>query len=292
MDSAKPISCIYHGNCPDGFGAAWAIWRALGDEVVFYPGIHGDEPPDVSGTHVIIVDFSYSLGILEKMAGEARSVLLLDHHQSAMEALEGLAVPETNWLNHMARQKLLSSKGEPFVFFDMERSGAKIAWDFFHPGIDAPLLLQHIEDRDLWRFKMPNTHEILAALYAYPYDFDVWDKLMVSDVSALVEEGRAIERRLSKDLNEFISIAKSRMIIGGFDVPVLNAPYFWAAEAGQILSAGEAFSASYFDTQEDRVFSLRSNDAGEDVSKISTAYGGGGHRNAAGFKMPRGWEGD
>ena len=37
---------------------------------------------------------------------------------------------------------------------------------------------------------------------------------------------------------------------------------------------------------------LRSTDDGLDVSEIAKQYGGGGHRNAAGFRMDSGWEGE
>jgi hypothetical protein len=29
----KPDICIYHGNCADGFGAAWAVRRRFGGAV-------------------------------------------------------------------------------------------------------------------------------------------------------------------------------------------------------------------------------------------------------------------
>jgi len=76
------------------------------------------------------------------------------------------------------------------------------------------------------------------------------------------------------------------MLIGGHDVPVANLPYMFASDAGQLMAEGERFAGSYFDTPEGRTFSLRSTDAGMDVSEIAQQYGGGGHRNAAGFRVP------
>jgi nanoRNase/pAp phosphatase (c-di-AMP/oligoRNAs hydrolase) len=72
-------------------------------------------------------------------------------------------------------------------------------------------------------------------------------------------------------------------------VPVVNLPYMMASEAANRLAEGEPFAAAYFDRADARVFSLRSRG---DVSAIAKAYGGGGHRNAAGFQGPIGWEGD
>jgi hypothetical protein len=79
--------CIYHGNCQDGFGAAWTVRHALGDRVEFYPGIYQNEPPDVTGRDVIIVDFSYKRPVIEAMALKAHSILILDHHKSAVADL-------------------------------------------------------------------------------------------------------------------------------------------------------------------------------------------------------------
>ena len=81
--------CIYHGNCADGFGAAWAVRAALKD-VEFFTGHYGDDPPDVTGRHVIMVDFSYKRPVLDRMAMAARSILILDHHKSAAEDLVGI----------------------------------------------------------------------------------------------------------------------------------------------------------------------------------------------------------
>jgi uncharacterized protein len=82
------------------------------------------------------------------------------------------------------------------------------------------------------------------------------------------------------------------MQIGGHRVPVANLPAYLASDAGHLLAEGNPFAAIYFDSAEGRKFSLRSTDAGLDVAQIAQSYGGGGHRNAAGFKMPIGWEGD
>lgn len=45
--------CIYHGNCADGFGAAWAVRKALGD-IEFYAGKYQEPPPDVTGMHQVL----------------------------------------------------------------------------------------------------------------------------------------------------------------------------------------------------------------------------------------------
>lgn len=257
--------CIYHGNCADGFGAAWAVRKALGESVAFHPGVYQAAPPDVTDKDVLLVDFSYKRPMLLEMAAKARSILILDHHKSAAEDLVDLPA------------NVLAS-------FDMERSGARIAWDHFFPNDAPPPLLLHIEDRDLWRFALAKTREIQANVFSYPYDFQVWDELMAANVADLAKEGEAIERKHFKDIAELLGVCTRRMVIGGHNVPVANLPYTLTSDAGHALAKGEPFACCYWDTPGGRVFSLRSTDDGLDVSEIAKQYGGGGHRNAAGFK--------
>src|SRR5262249_46835791 len=88
----KPL-CIYHGGCDDGFAAAWVVRKALGGEVDFYPGVYQKDPPAHDGRDVIFVDFSYKRPVLEAMAQQAASVLILDHHKTAAEDLCDLPQP-------------------------------------------------------------------------------------------------------------------------------------------------------------------------------------------------------
>lgn len=277
-DNKTKLLCIYHGNCPDGFAAAWAVRYALGNEVEFYKGIHQQSPPDVSGRDVALVDFSYKRDVLENMILTAASITILDHHISAEKDLADLL-----------------SSGQIKGLFDMNKSGAMLAWEWFNPGVPAPKLIEHIQDRDLWQFKLPGTREVHAAVSSYPYDFEIWDPLMESTsygLEVLKRDGKAIERRLQKDINDLIASGVRRMVIGGYDVPVLNASSAYVSDAGNIMSKDEAFAACYWDHPDGRSFSLRSSETGIDVSEVARLYGGGGHAKAAGFTVDLGWEGE
>jgi uncharacterized protein len=270
--------CIYHGNCLDGFAAAWAVRYALGDGVEFYKGIHQQSPPEVKDRDVFLVDFSYKKQVLEKMLKTAASITILDHHISAEKDLS----------------ELLKS-GEIKGLFDMNKSGAMLAWQWFNPDKQAPKLIAFIQDRDLWQFKLEGTREVHAALSSYPYDFALWDKLMASnddELEALKRDGVAIERRLQKDVKELIASGVRRMLIGGYDVPVLNASSAYVSDAGHIMSIGEPFAACYWDHPDGRSFSLRSSEEGINVAEVAKRYGGGGHEKAAGFTVEIGWEGE
>lgn len=261
-----PKICIYHGNCADGFTSAWVVRKALGESVEFHPGVYQDAPPDVTGKDVLLVDFSYKRPVLEAMLDQAASVIVLDHHKTAEADLRDL----------------------PGVIsvFDMNRSGARITWDYFFPTVEPPALLKHVEDRDLWRFALRKTREIQASVFSYPYEFAAWDFLMEqADLNQLAVEGEAIERKHFKDIRELIGVVTRNMVIGGYLVPVANLPYTLTSDAGHILAKDKPFAGCYWDTPDGRVFSLRSTDAGVDVSEIAKQYGGGGHRNASGFRL-------
>ena len=101
------VLCIYHAFCADGFGAAWIVRRALGDGVEFHAASYGQEPPDVTGRDVLMVDFSYKRPVLVQMAAKAKSILILDHHKTAQADLVDL--PDNVQ-----------------TIFDMERSGAML----------------------------------------------------------------------------------------------------------------------------------------------------------------------
>lgn len=277
------ILCIYHGNCADGFGAAWAVRHALGEEnVEFFAGFYGKPAPDVTGRKVVMVDFSYKRPVLDAMAERAQSILILDHHKSAAEDLVGLPPPPP-----LPRGSGWVPETGVYAWFDMDHSGAMLAWNHFNTD-DPPELLRHIEDRDLWKFKLHGTREVQIALFSYPYDFEIWNSFMDGGAMAcskLYLEGEAIQRKHMKDIAEFRGVAERRMLILGHNVPVLNAPYFHSSEAGQQMAAEQPFAACYWDQPDGRVFSLRSAETGIDVSAIAKRYGGGGHKNAAGFKI-------
>lgn len=293
MNADKPL-CIYHGNCADGFGAAWAVRKALGNEVEFHPGVYQDPPPDVTGRNVLMVDFSYKRPVLDEVHRTAKSLLVLDHHKTAADDLAGIRPPfGPGWERHLQNvyQDDCENCPQPYALFDMERSGAGIAWDFFHHDKPRPALINHIEDRDLWRFKLAGTREIQAAVFSYPYDFEIWDKLMDSDPMELFGQGSAIERKHHKDIAELVAVCQRTMEIASYTVPVASLPYTLTSDAGHLMADnwcdGTFFAACYWDTEEGRVFSLRSTEAGMDVSEIAKHFGGGGHKHAAGFRVPR-----
>jgi hypothetical protein len=289
----KPDLCIYHGGCDDGFAAAWAIWKRWPD-IEFVPGIYGKEPPIVEGKRVLMVDFSYKRDVLEEMSAWAVDITILDHHKTAQADLETFAILNPIDADNIdvvlaATQPAL---GNIRAEFDMARSGAVMAWQFAWPLDRLPMFLRLIEDRDLWKFKFgEDTKQFSAALRTHPMDFLVWDQL-VGSWGALVEDGKAILRAHNANIAKFLADAYTD-VIDGMTVPVVNVPYHYASDTAHALleKFPEApFTACWFRRGDGMTqFSLRSEDRRVDVSEIAKKFGGGGHRNAAGFQVAPIW---
>jgi uncharacterized protein len=266
---------LYHSNCYDGFGAAYAAWKALGDSAKYIPVSYGYPPPEMlDGEVVYIVDFSYPKDVMLSLC-EKYHVVVLDHHKTAQANFEGLSHPNLT------------------AVFDMDKSGAMLSWEYFHrypaeaPSdiglpVPAPMLIQHIQDRDLWLFKLDGSAKIHKALVSYPMDFKLWDSF---DVEQLKIEGETCER-LYTSLVDNICKKPWNMLIGGVLVPVVNTSIAWS-EVGDTLvkkNPEAPFVASFTQFEDQIMFSLRSRSE-FDVSEIAKKYGGGGHKNAAGFKV-------
>ena len=273
----KPL-VVYHKSCSDGFGAMWCFWQKFGDSYEYTPGSYAEGHFDLDSFRdrdVVLVDFSYKRSVVAEIIEVAKSVKIIDHHKSALEDLEGL-------------------EGLDFCNSTIEHSGAMLAWMYLNPGVEAPWVIQLIEDRDLWRFKHAVTKDFSQYLFSLDYDINVWDQVIQeaeepNTFFSMCKEGAAIERKHLKDINELKKYTRW-MTIGGFIVPVMNVSYMMASDAGNQLckeNPDVPFAATYYDSDKGRHFSLRSIELGADVSKIAFMYGGGGHLHASGFNVTR-----
>ena len=252
---------LYHANCADGFGAAWAAWRKFGDAADYIPVRHGAPPPELrDGSEVYILDFCYRRDVIESMHARFDRLAIVDHHRTAEQELMGL----------------------DYAVFDNDRSGAVLAWHYFHPDQDVPALLRYVMDNDLWLFELPDSREVSAALSSYPMEFDVWSRL---DVRTLAKEGVPILRYKQEQVAMLAHEAR-RASIAGHPVLVVNASTFGSEVGASLLKQHPDidFVAIYFDRSDGiRQWSLRSRED-FDVSVIARLYQNGGHRQAAGFE--------
>jgi len=259
---------IYHKDCFDGMAAAWAVNKYLREkgivEIQLVPATYGDIPPNVIDKTVTIVDFSYPQAVLNQMIKEARSLIVLDHHKTAEEDL----------------------KGFPHAVFDMHRSGAGIAWDWFFLGRPRHWLIDCIEDRDLWRFNHPLTKKQMGWISTVPFTLEAYEELSEMDPQVVATKGEGILKYIHKYGLKAIDHAVMRDI-GGYAFWIINISYQNCSEHLDLMMDQKGFDrAAYFFLRDDGKwqFGLRSRGV-FDVASIAKKYGGGGHKNASGFTV-------
>ena len=270
----KEIVVIYHGKCPDGFGGAYAAWKKFGDSAEYVAVDYGDEPvADLAGREVYIVDFCYEdTEVMATLARDCKKLVVLDHHQSNQAIVE--SAPE-----HV---------------FDAKRSGATIAWTYFHPGEPVPSLMKYLEDGDLYLYTLPETRDIFSYLMNTPYDFAAWDTLAMQLEDS---SGRAKVLQTAKAYTEFFESLGNRSVDRAKKVHFEGREIYFAATHPDITMKSFVGNQLYKKlppyalvvTAHPNGFgvSIRG-DGSVDVSKIAAKYGGGGHPGSAGFFVPNG----
>lgn len=276
---------IHHGPCFDGFTAAWIAKGRFPDAVLHETGYH-TAPPDVRGRTVLIADFSYPRDVLLRMADEAAHITVLDHHKTAAEDLGSLA----------------GTRDDLEIIFDMERSGAGLTWDYLYPAKPRPPIVDHVEDRDLWRFDFDNTKAFHAAMACYPFTLFSWNVIhneSTSDYSGFVRSGRAVLSFIESTAQRIADRAVEDVLPDGTPCWSVNVPVELVAETGHLVMTTRTpmhvFLGWSYDAEKGVYYcSLRSRDGGPDVSALAKKFGGGGHRNAAAFRSttpPPSWRG-
>ena len=270
---------IYHGNCHDGFCAAWLYWRSkYHDEYTKYiPSKYGYKPPSMRASDTVyLFDFSYKREQLEKIHRQVRWLWVFDHHVSAQKDLDGL----------------------DYCTFDMQKSGARLVHEWLiskaQTDGDAPeyenWLVDYTEDRDLWRWKLPGSQETIAGLSTFPRKFRVWERLYGKGQEDLQRLGTPVYRYMNNVIRKYTKPKLvSYSVIGGEVVPSLNCtdPYLVSEICGELnlQYSTMPFAATFVLKDDCIVYSLRTRREDVDVSKIASLYGGGGHKQAAGFKV-------
>lgn len=264
--------CIYHANCLDGIAAAWVVWKYFDGNVKLISAQYKSKLPEgLEGKNVFVVDFSYPLPEMVELASMCHLVVL-DHHDTAERVCADLRT-------HLDP----SSEYETNVIFDMKRSGAGMAWDYFYPLVKPPLGIELVQDRDLWKFKNPLTKSWTAAAFSYPLTVESIDTLMATDPYTVKQIGDAL---LRKQELEVAKIAKTFHLldIDGVTFAAVNANYCFASDLGDALKHHGYPVAVYANGRDSRYYSLRSD--AYPVNVIAERFGGGGHVQAAAFTLP------
>lgn len=267
---------LYHGrSCPDGFAAALAAWLFYEGQAEFLGLDHGDiqtvtDLPPLDGRAVYILDFSFSKEILRGMDERAAKLVMLDHHKSAADHLDGFE----------CRCGV--------IHFDMHKSGARLAWEFFHPEQPVPDLVRFVEDRDIWVWQYPESAGFLAALDMEPFEFERWRQIAGFDAMQLalyVERGRAMDEKFNK-LAEGIAESAQTLTFNGIKGLMVNAPSVFHSEVGDLLSKQSATFALMWSV--DKTGGIKAglrSQRGFNCIPLAESMRGGGHAQACGFKM-------
>ncbi|GBG14880.1 NADH:ubiquinone oxidoreductase subunit L [Novimethylophilus kurashikiensis] len=267
--SDKPI-IIYHSPCPDGFGAAYAAWRKFGYDAEYVPADHDAYPVlDVKGRDVFILDFSFPVSMMEAMHASARRVVTIDHHKTAQESLAGF----------------------PDVKFDLTKSGARLAWEYFHPGTPVPYLIQAIEDRDIWVWRLPDSREFLSHLDTLPFSFEVWDQIASQEKAELDEfiAAGALMVQKFESLADTLAADAEPVTLFGVEGHKVNCSYLFSNDVGvRLYSKSNSFAMVWWLEPGMLRVSLRAKKGGLDVSAFAKRFGGGGHPGSAAFRFKLG----
>ncbi|MFA5172938.1 MAG: DHHA1 domain-containing protein [Candidatus Paceibacterota bacterium] len=273
-DKNKKIAVIYHRDCEDGFSAAWVAWKKFGNKADYFPMFYQSGwPKGLKKKEIYMVDFSYLPEELKEIKKNNEKVIVIDHHKTAEE----------------------SFKKADGGLFDLKHSGATLAWKYFFPNKKVPLLLEYVEDGDLWLFKKKNPKEMMAYISTLSFDFRVFDKAAKDFESSekrkiFLEKGKSILKHDQKMIEEIFESGAEEVIFEGKKIFAVNSPVL-VSELGHFLRKKKPPMAIIWHKKNDgRIkVSLRSDgkvDVGEIAQKM--AKGGGGHKAAAGFVLEKG----
>ncbi len=264
----KDIVVLYHKNCTDGFGAAWAAYKKFGAKADYIPVLHQTPPPEgLTNKKLYLVDFSYPEATTEKLIASNKRVTGLDHHAMCEPAIR------------------LTEGG----VFDNDRSGAVITWNYFHPKEKTPMLLKYVQDNDLWRFDLPKSKEITSFLRTVPFEFAKWNKFAKEMETAAgrkknAEKGKLLLENELRIVKGLVENNAQTVRFEGHIVMAVNSPTF-RDNIGDLLRITMPPFGIIWDRRKNKtVVSLRGNGT-VDVAKIAKKYGGGGHKAAAGFTL-------
>ncbi|MCV2367570.1 DHH family phosphoesterase [Roseateles oligotrophus] len=267
---------LYHGKgCSDGFAAALAAWIFYQGQAEFIGLDHGQvqalaDLPPVAGRAVYILDFSFPAEILRGIEESAAKLVLLDHHKSAAEKLSGF------------------NCRCGVVHFDMSKSGARLAWEFFQPEQPLPDLVRFIEDRDIWAWQYAESGAFLSALDMEAKEFVRWQEIAnfgTDQVANFMARGAAMDekyRKLCADLAE----GAQPLTFNGVEGLMVNAPGMFHSLVGDLLSAKSGtFALMWSAGQGGAVKCGLRSQRNFDCIVLAESMGGGGHAQACGFRM-------
>ncbi|XP_028805543.1 uncharacterized protein LOC114760456 [Neltuma alba] len=312
---AKSSAVMYHYPCPDGAFAALAAhlyFKATSLPALFFPNtvyrpLRAEDLPLHEISDLYLLDFVGPSGFVQEVSAKVGTVIILDHHKTALEKLGSESSADKNVIK----------------VIDRERSGATIAFDYFKKKLLSSVadakhqsvlkqfegvrqLYDYIEDADLWRWKLQNSKAFNSGLKDMNIEFDarlnpsLFDQLLSLNVDSVISQGMASLSCKQKLMDDCLS-QSYRIALGGGAYGSCLAVNADAAlselrsELGHQLASKSqnlklrAIGAVVYKVPEIGnhnmlKISLRSL-GNEDTTPISQEFGGGGHGNASSFML-------
>lgn len=270
---SKDIIVLYHGQCTDGFGSAYAAWKKFGDTASYIPcdRRYSILSPDIfTDKEIYVLDYSFSKEEMLACEDVAKKFIVIDHHASAEESIRALS---------------------SFVY-DKQHSGAYLSWVYFHPTEQVPALIKYISDSDTWSHELPDWEEIEAYIYSDTGDhftfshFEDLHKTLESDTgyANARDIGKIFVSARNQKVKRYTDVAEL-ITFEGYSVYAVNAPSEIKSILGHNLAEKTGTFSLVFNYENGYwKCSLRSV-KDFDVSILAAKFGGGGHKNAAAFLL-------
>lgn len=268
--------CLYHASCPDGFAAALAVWQKYGELFTYIPVQYQQPIPEMKDIDkLFIVDFSFPKDQMIELEERCKQLVVIDHHD-----LKGRL---NDWI----------PKKDNIFIYDPDHSGAYLTWQFFNILSEneqpVPLFFRYIEDRDLWKWQLPDSRAFSAGLDLEERTFERWNNVVTiySKLNEVIDNGYIVLKFINqkvKSLTEKAVILKDQ---NNLTYATVNSPHF-QSELGEYLCQNKDidYADIYFLTEQPRIIvhSLRSQGR-TNVTDIAKSKGGGGHPSgrAAGY---------
>ncbi len=262
--------CYYHDDL-DGRCSAAIVRSAEGDGRFVAADYRRPIPrlPIETGETVVVVDYLPAPESMASLRRRATRLIWIDHHASS------LANDEYAGLDGLRQDG---------------RAACELTWDFFCPQKTVPRAVSLTADRDIWTWRYgEETASFCEGIRLLPHhpEAPVWTKLLADDrrtLAAILREGRVCRRYQLAVATEFIEKYGFETTLDGDRCYAANLNLFGSEVFGQRYERYPICATFVHDGNRYNVTLYSKN---VDVLPIAVRYGGGGHRQAAGFSCER-----